>query len=145
MGSEGSIEALKENEEVEVQIEQKTVGEPEVEPNDHHPEAKEESKEEADEDEKEICDKETEEDKLDNEDTKDGKAAADSFVNEIYTCEGKQEEDEEKKNEDKEEESQAEKGIFKLKRDLEAEKEKDETNKEKAADTFVNDIYTMEG
>merc|ERR1712083_756225 len=123
-----------------------TVGEPEVESNDHHPEAKEESKEEADEDEKEICDKETEEDKLDNEDTKDGKAAADSFVNdiyttegrqepcdaetkeeinaadsfinEIYTCEGKQEEDEEKKNEDKEEESQAEKGIFKLKRDL---------------------------
>merc|ERR1712083_660975 len=55
------------------------------------------------------------------------------------------EEDEEKKNEDKEEESQAEKGIFKLKRDLKAEKEKDETNKEKAADTFVNDIYTMEG
>merc|ERR1711918_251618 len=97
---------------------------------------------------------ETEEDKLDNEDTKDGKAAADSFVNdiyttegkqepcdaetkeeinaadsfmnEIYTCEGKQEEDEKKKNEDKEEESQVEKGIFKLKRDLEAEKEKDE-------------------
>merc|ERR1712203_319155 len=68
--SEGSIEALKENEEVEVQIEQKTVGEPEVEPDDHHPEAKAESKEEADEDEKEICDKETEEDKL--EDTKDG-------------------------------------------------------------------------
>merc|ERR1711936_1114314 len=171
--SEGSIEALKENEEVEVQIEQKTVGEQEVEPDDHHPEAKEESKEEADEDEKEICDKETEEDKLDNEDTKDGKVAADSFVNdiyttegkqepcdaetkeevnaadsfinEIYTCEGKQEEDEKKKNEDKEEESQVEKGIFKLKRDLEAEKEKDETNKEKAADTFVNDIYTMEG
>merc|ERR1712010_315748 len=37
--SEGSIEALKENEEVEVQIEQKTVGEQEVEPDDHHPEA----------------------------------------------------------------------------------------------------------
>merc|ERR1712228_874987 len=77
--------------------------------------------------------------------TKEEVNAADSFINEIYTCEGKQEEDEEKKNEDKEEESQAEKGIFKLKRDLEAEKEKDETNKEKAADTFVNDIYTMEG
>merc|ERR1712083_416502 len=164
--SEGSIEALKENEEVEVQIEQKTVGEAEVEPDDHHPEAKEESKEEADEDEKEICDKETEEDKLDNEDTKDGKAAADSFVNDIYTTEGKREpcdaETKEeinaadsfineiytcegKQEEDKEKESQAEKGIFKLKRDLEAEKEKDETNKEKAADSFVNDIYTTEG
>merc|ERR1712228_566704 len=64
--SEGSIEALKENEEVEVHVEQKLVQPPEMEPDDHHPEAKEESKEEADEDEKEICDKETEEDKLDN-------------------------------------------------------------------------------
>merc|ERR1712055_439894 len=42
--SEGSIEALKENEEVEVHIEQKLV------------QAKEENKEEADEDEKDICD-----------------------------------------------------------------------------------------
>merc|ERR1711953_1005486 len=36
--SEGSIEALKENEEVEVEVEQKLVGEQEVEPDDHHPE-----------------------------------------------------------------------------------------------------------
>merc|ERR1712088_456861 len=94
--SEGSIEALKENEEVEVHIEQKLV------------QAKEENKEEADEDEKDICDnkEEKEVDKLDNEgmnqsdlnqtaaetkdDTQDGKAA-DSFVNDIYTEEGKQE------------------------------------------------------
>merc|ERR1712192_341924 len=39
-------------------------------------------------------------------------------------------------------------GIFKLKKDLEDEKEQDETNEgtieEKAADSFVNDVYTSE-
>ena len=98
--SEGSIEALKENEEVEVHIEQKLVQQPEMEP-----EAKEEDKEEADEDEKDICDnkEEKEVDKLDNkgvnqsdlnqtaaetkDDTQDDKAA-DSFVNNIYMTEG---------------------------------------------------------
>merc|ERR1712212_452870 len=127
--SEGSIEALKENEEVEVHIEQKLV------------QAKEENKEEADEDEKDICDnkEEKEVDKLDNEgmnqsdlnqtaaetkdDTQDEKAA-DSFVNNIYTEEGKQE------------------PCDKVAEENQEEKTKKET---KAGDSFINDIYTSEG
>merc|ERR1712212_52056 len=62
---------------------------------------------------------------------------------------GKQEESDKKETEKVEDEAQVEKGIFKLKKDLEDEKEQDETNEgkneEKAADSFVNDIYTSEG
>merc|ERR1711981_684622 len=53
--SEGSIEALKENEEVEVHIEQKLVHPPGMKPDDDH-QAQEENKEKDDEDEKDICD-----------------------------------------------------------------------------------------
>merc|ERR1712172_463565 len=97
--------------------------------------------------------------------TKEETKAGDSFVNDIYTSEGKQEETDEKKEdgtkheakdekaadstEDNQEEAQVEKGIFKLKKDLEDEKEQDETNEgaieEKAADSFVNDVYTFDG
>merc|ERR1712110_189089 len=97
-----SIEALKENEEVEVHIEQKLVQSPEMEPDGGHLEAQEGNKEEADEDEKDICDNKEEkvEDKLDNkgmnqscdkiveenqeEDAKKETKARDSFVNNIY-------------------------------------------------------------
>merc|ERR1711974_583564 len=62
---------------------------------------------------------------------------------------GKQEESDKKETEKVEDEAQVEKGIFKLKKDLEDEKVQDETNEskneEKAADSFVNDIYTSEG
>merc|ERR1712037_948860 len=111
--SDGSIEALKENEEVEVHVEQKLVQSPEMEPDGGHLEAQEGNKEEADEDEKDICDNKEEkvEDKLDNkgmnqscdkiveenqeEDAKKERKARDSFENNIYTSEGKQEEQEE--------------------------------------------------
>merc|ERR1712088_296609 len=83
--SEGSIEALKENEEVEVEVEQKLVHkQPEEEDRKTCPEAKEA----ADEDEKVICDKKEE---------KEG-------------------------NDDK--------GIYKLKKDLETEKGKEERNQD---------------
>merc|ERR1712192_306902 len=208
--SEGSIEALKENEEVEVHIEQKLVQKADMEPADD-----DENKEEADEDDKDICDNK-EVDKLDNErmtqsdlnqtaaetqdntqdekaadafvnniyttegkqdpcdkvaenkqedETKEETKAGDSFINDIYTSEGKQEETDEKKEEDTKdeamdekavdstednrEEAQVEKGIFKLKKNLEDEKEQDEkiegTIEAKAADSFVNDVYTSEG
>merc|ERR1712222_268808 len=65
------------------------------------------------------------------------------------SSEDKQEEDDEKENEKEEDAAEVEKGIFKLKKDLEDEKEQDETNEgtneEKAADSFVNDVYTSEG
>merc|ERR1712192_284892 len=123
--SEGSIEALKENEEVEVHIEQKLVQKADMEPADD-----DENKEEADDDDKDICDNK-EADKLDNEgmnqsdlnqttaETQD-KKAADAFVNDIYTTEGKQDPC------DKVAEN----------------KQEDETKEEtKAGDSFVNDIY----
>merc|ERR1712192_336348 len=123
--SEGSIEALKENEEVEVHIEQKLVQKADMEPADD-----DENKEEAAEDDKDICDNK-EADKLDNEgmnqsdlnqttaETQD-KKAADAFVNDIYTTEGKQDPC------DKVAEN----------------KQEDETKEEtKAGDSFVNDIY----
>merc|ERR1712037_122327 len=98
--SDGSIEALKENEEVEVHVEQKLVQPPEMEAKAN------ENKEGA---EKDICDNEEEKavNKLDNEgmkhscdkaadenqeeETKEEAKARDSFVNNIYTSEGKQE------------------------------------------------------
>merc|ERR1711936_1419706 len=83
--SEGSIEALKENEEVEVEVEQKLVHkQPEEEDRKPCPEAKEA----ADEDEKVICDKKEE---------KEGKD---------------------------------DKGIYKLKKDLETEKGQEERNQD---------------
>merc|ERR1712200_353616 len=83
--SEGSIEALKENEEVEVEVEQKLVHkQPEIEDRKTCPE----DKEAADEDEKVICDKKEE---------KEG-------------------------NDDK--------GIYKLKKDLETEKGQEERNQD---------------
>merc|ERR1712037_858727 len=98
--SDGSIEALKENEEVEVHVEQKLVQPPEMEAKAN------ENKEGA---EKDICDNEEEKavNKLDNEgmkhscdkaadenqeeETKEEAKARDSFVNNIYPSEGKQE------------------------------------------------------
>merc|ERR1712181_183041 len=86
------------------------------------------------------CDKVAENKQED--ETKEETKAGDSFVNDIYTSEGKQEETDEKKEEetkdeamdekavdsteDNREEAQVEKGIFKLKKNLEDEKEQDE-------------------
>merc|ERR1712037_786374 len=147
--SEGSIEALKENEEVEVHIEQKLVQSPEMEPDGGHLEAQEGNKEEADEDEKDICDNKEEkvEDKLDNkgmnqscdkiveenqeEDAKKETKARDSFENNIYTSEGKQEEQEEPTVEPEKEKEQ--------------EDTKEGSKEKKAADSFVNDVPEAEG
>merc|ERR1712037_1029643 len=147
--SDGSIEALKENEEVEVHVEQKLVQSPEMEPDGGHLEAQEGNKEEADEDEKDICDNKEEkvEDKLDNkgmnqscdkiveenqeEDAKKETKARDSFENNIYTSEGKQEEQEEP--------------TVEPEKEKEEEDTKEDSKAKKAADSFVNDVSEAEG
>merc|ERR1712088_820752 len=119
--SEGSIEALKENEEVEVHIEQKLVHPPEMKPDDDHPEAQEENKEKDDEDEKDICDNKEEKvvDKLDNEGMN-------------QSC-------------DKVAEENKEEPTVEPEKEKEQEDTKEDSKEEKAADSFVNDISEAEG
>merc|ERR1712180_228387 len=167
--SEGSIEALKENEEVEVEVEQKLVHK---QPEEEDRKTCSEAKEAADEDEKVICDKKEEKEGKDdkgiyklkkdletekgqeerNQDT-EGKQESIETIGEIAdqevatsTPDGKQDEDKEKQKE------KATDSFVNIVAEAEGRQEpteqevtKEDSKEKRAADSFVNDVTEAEG
>merc|ERR1712227_888765 len=128
--SEGSIEALKENEEVEVEVEQKLVHkQPEEEDHKTCPDAKEA----ADEDEKVICDK------IEEKEGKDDKGIY-KLKKDLETEKGQEE-----RNQDTEGKQESIKSIGEIADQEVATSAPDGKQKEKANDSFVNIVAEAEG